>query len=392
MATWLEPRTPIELFGMVMGLTAAVFCVLSSSSGAGDKGPFHASTRFQGLAWVCGGGFATFVVNWKAVYPAEIDQARLLGVYASWALVGIAGAFGFGIASIVINAAASRSKAARRALPSMIVRFVVDGWAAYDAARLAIEASDGDSASREEAARQRSATEAACQTAFAVAALSLEVLDALPDSNEESRRILAVSIAKAIRAEALRLAPDPKPAVNLSYFLARVPDPAEPSHGRVLYEFDAPEAPSAARYTHVLDLAYRLDLPLGPSIAVPVDDAVRFASYLLPGAPTAFVTRRPQIMTRNARRRFDPPFQDGVPAATRKALCDYLDSLPCQSFASIPLLTGRSAVGVLNVESTEHWLIGRDKAAAEALCTRLGLFCQVLAHVLEREHDAHAVR
>ena len=136
LAAWAVPRNALEIAAGAMGLLAAVFCVLSASNAAQETTGFWLRTRFQALLWLFAGGASILVVEWNALsWFNAVDKPHLIGLYFLWVVFGVAVTFSVGILWIIVEVVVRRSTPLRRAVATLVVRFVVDGWSAYERAR-----------------------------------------------------------------------------------------------------------------------------------------------------------------------------------------------------------------------------------------------------------------
>ena len=201
-----------------MGVLAAVFCVLSASNTAQERTKFWLRTRFQALLWLFAGGASTVIVEWNALKWFEtINKPHLIGLYFIWVVCAVAATFAVGIAWIIVDALLlHRSAPLRTAVATLVVRFVVDGWSAYE--RVRDERIQKELTAAESAARaQAEATE---RTALVVTTLALRVLAALSGADRAARQLLIDQIMQVMHAEIVKFAPGPKPLLRLNYLIA----------------------------------------------------------------------------------------------------------------------------------------------------------------------------
>jgi hypothetical protein len=369
-----------------MGLLAAVFCVLSASNTAQETTGFWLRTRFQALLWLFVGGASMLVVEWNALSWFEnVDKPHLIGLYFLWVVFGVAVTFSIGILWIIVEVGVRRSMPLRRAVATLVVRFVVDGWTAYERTR--DQLLEEERLTDEAAARVQA--EAADRTALVVTALALRVLGALSGADRSARQLLIDQIMQVIHAEIVKFAPEPKPVVRLNYLIA-VPWRRVQELPELLWNPLFPLR-QGGRYTCMLDLRYRMRdgqrEPIGSSIRIAVDDHIASPNTVLPGAPEVMAWGEHRLIHRNNRGEIVVGFRAGVAEAERKSIKQYLESLWFQALLSLRLDTHHRSIGVLNIESSLPDLIGRGPEGVENLARMLKSLCQILAYVVEKEHE-----
>ena len=262
---------------------------------------------------------------------------------------------------------------------------MVDGWSAYErdrADRVGRAQEAAESAARAQA-------EAAERTALVITRLALQVLGALSGADRAARQLLIDQIMQVIYAETVKFAPEPKPVLRLNYMVAipwhRVRQTPE-LQWNPLYEI-RPEG----RYAHMLDLKYRMQdgqrQPVGPPIRIPVDDHIATPNHVLPGAPEVLAWGEAKLIPRNQRGDVVLSFRSGVAEPERVAIRTYLQQLWFQGLLTLRLDTNIRSVGVLNIESSQRDLIGRGQEGVNNLARELKSLCQILAYVVEKEHE-----
>ncbi len=386
LATWAVPRNALEIAAGAMGLLAAVFCVLSASNTAQETTGFWLRTRFQALLWLFVGGASMLVVEWNALsWFNNVDKPHLVGLYFLWVVFGVAATFSVGILWIIVEVAVRRSTPLRRAAATLVVRFVVDGWSAYERTRdqlLEEERSTNEATARAQA-------EAADRTALVVTALALRVMGALSGADRGARQLLIDQIMQVIHAEIVKFAPEPKPVVRLNYLIA-MPWRRVQEQPELLWNPLYPIR-EGGRYTCMLDLRYRMRdgqrEPIGSPIRIAVDDYIASPNTVLPGAPEVMAWGEPRLIHRNNRGEIVVSFRAGVAEADRKSIKQYLESLWFHGLLSLRLDTHHRSIGVLNIESSLPDLIGRGSEGVENLARMLKSLCQLLAYVVEKEHE-----
>lgn len=387
LSTWAVPKNAIEVAAAAMAVLAATFCVLSASNTAQEKTKFWQRTRFQALLWLFVGGVSTLVVDWNALKWFEnFDKPHLIGVYFVWVVGAGAVVFACAMSWIVTDATLLRdAEHLRHATGSMIVRFVVDGWSAYERER---ERRLDDARERAQQAA-RAQAEAADRTALVITSLALRVLGALSGADSAARMLLVDQIMQVIHAETVKFAPEPKPTLRLNYMIAipwRRVQEFPNFMWQTLYEIK-----SDAQYGHMLDLRYRMQdgqrEPTGPPIRIPVHDLVSNPELILPGAPEVLATGEAKLISRNARGDLIVDFRAGIPESDRREVRRRLQGLWFRGLLTLRLDTHHRAIGVLNIESSKPDLIGRRPEGVENLARMLKSLCQILAYVVEKEHE-----
>lgn len=387
LATWAVPQNGLEIAAGAVGVLAAVFCVLSASNTAQERTKFWLRTRFQALLWLFAGGVLTIVVEWNAVkWFEDINKPHLVGLYFIWVVSAVAATFVVGVAWIIIDATlVQRSARLQHAVATLVVRFVVDGWSAYERAR--------DECLREEltaaASIARARADAADRTALVVTTLALRVLGALSGADRAARQLLIDQIMQVIHAEIVKFAPEPKPVLRLNYLIA-IPWRRVHDQPALLWNPLYPIRPDG-RYTFMLDLRYRMQdgqrEPVGAPIRIAVDDHIASPDTVLPGAPEVLAWGEARLISRNTRGEVVVNFRPGVLETDRKAIRAYFQTLWFHGLLTLRLDTNLRSVGVLNIESSLPDLIGRGSEGVENLARMLKSLCQILAHVVEKEHE-----
>jgi hypothetical protein len=387
LATWAVPQNALEIAAGAVGVLAAVFCVLSASNTAQERTKFWLRTRFQALLWLFAGGVMTVAVEWDAVRWFEgVNKPHLVGLYFIWVVSAVAATFIVGVAWIIIDAILmQRSAKLRHAVATLVVRFVVDGWSAYERVR--------DECLQEEltaaASVARSQAEAADRTALVVTTLALRVLGALSGGDRTDRQLLIDQIMQVIHAEIVKFAPEPKPVLRLNYLIA-IPWRRVYDQPALLWNPLYPIRPDG-RYSNMLDLRYRMQdgqrEPVGAPIRIAVADHIASPDTVLPGAPEVLAWGEARLISRNARGEVVVNFRPGVSETDRKAIRAYFQTLWFHGLLTLRLDTNLRSVGVLNIESSLPDLIGRGSAGVENLARMLKSLCQILAYVVEKEHE-----
>jgi hypothetical protein len=387
LATWAVPQNALEIAAGAVGVLAAVFCVLSASNTAQERTKFWLRTRFQALLWLFAGGVLTIVVEWDAVkWFDDVNKPHLLGLYFIWVVSAVAATFAVGVAWIIIDATlVQRSPRLQHAVATLVVRFVVDGWSAYERAR--------DERLQEEltaaASIARARAEAADRTALVVTTLALRVLGALSGADRAARQLLIDQIMQVIHAEMVKFAPEPKPVLRLNYLIA-IPWRRVHDQPALLWNPLYPIRPDG-RYAYMLDLRYRMQdgqrEPVGAPIRIAVDDHIASPDTVLPGAPEVLAWGEARLISRNVRGEVVVNFRPGVSETDRKAIRAYFQTLWFHGLLTLRLDTNLRSVGVLNIESSLPDLIGRGSEGVDNLARMLKSLCQILAYVVEKEHE-----
>jgi hypothetical protein len=387
LATWAVPENALEIAAAAMGVLAAIFCVLSASNTAQERTKFWLRTRFQALLWLFAGGALTVIVEWSALKWFEnINKPHLIGLYFIWVVCAVAATFAVGIAWIIVDALLlHRSAHLRNGVATLVVRFVVDGWSAYE--RVRDERVQWELTAAESVARaQAEATE---RTALVVTALALRVLATLSGADRAARQLLIDQIMQVIHAEIVKFAPDPKPMLRLNYLIA-IPWRRVQEQPTLLWNPLYRIRPNG-QYTHMLDLRYRMQdgmrEPVGPPIRIAVDDHIASPDTVLPGAPEVLAWGEARLIHRSSKGDVVVHFRPGVSEADRKAIRAYFQTLWFQGLLTLRLDTNVRSIGVLNIESSQPDLIGRGPEGVQNLARMLKSLCQILAHVVEREHE-----
>jgi hypothetical protein len=95
------------------------------------------------------------------------------------------------------------------------------------------------------------------------------------------------------------------------------------------------------------------------------------------GAPQAFETGLATYVDTTK-----PRFAKGVPKGARAKIREILGPLPFRSFVAIPIVHPSGTLGVVNVETSEPYLLGEGPEVMNGVIKCLYPYCTLLGHVL----------
>jgi hypothetical protein len=147
---------------------------------------------------------------------------------------------------------------------------------------------------------------------------------------------------------------------------------------------------TADKYGYILDLALWAEPGKPEHLALPVEHSDDNAGDLkhLPGAPAAFIFRKPQIVrVAKIAKHFERPSGLGcnLDGVARKAQLELFQNPQYKSFVSIPLgpVNGTDTlIGVLNIQSNKDHILGRNSEQAAPVMSLLEPFREALGQLI----------
>jgi hypothetical protein len=118
------------------------------------------------------------------------------------------------------------------------------------------------------------------------------------------------------------------------------------------------------------------------AFALPVGRATPPDAVML-GAPEAFETGRATYTDKR-----NLKFGNRIPKEIRSTVRNYLGPQPFRTFVSIPIDHPNGTVGILNIESTEIYILGEDEDVMNSVIKCLYPYCALLGQLLAAPSEA----
>jgi len=336
--------------GAFTGLALGILYGLNGWRGSIKENPLQKSARIKNLVWLLGAGSVAFLGDVHKISD-DADKAFLSVLYYVFALLGAGGTITVFAAFTMAN---TKGRWEDYTAGDALLDYLEFG---YDYVR---------KRSNEQSMELRQTQRRSEEWTRYLRQLTTCIASAGSEGAMEHRIEIARQLLDAI---VMSLNPELK-GVRTNFM--RVVDCTDANRSTLLFTEDRSSVKSCLELT-IYDSGV---VPANFSLPLVVRPGAN--SHALPGAPAALAYSKAVIVDDT----HDLEISKEIPAAIRSQIKDYFEQQQFRSFASLPVVAGGRAVGVLNVESTELEVFGSTIEQQNALSLRMFPFCAALGILL----------
>jgi hypothetical protein len=354
----------IDLIPGAIGLIMGILFGISGFDDGGKTADLSKNQRTKNFLWIVGGATSVLLADWKLLAnDANTDRSQLLIAY----LIGAVGGAGGTILLITIAIAVSISRRGtrqpvfRHQALTIVMDYLKFGYRGYQQGVAALEAR-AQSATPENVLRETGRALSLIIASAALArnsndpAIRSDTIDRVLGAIEDTVKLFAVDVQDLeLQTNYMELIPRDRLGGKKPLFLEDAVD----RHEAFLV---------TRRYrTGASGTAF---LPLYSSMT---------RKLPLPGAPACAISRKAVVLNT---RKIDMPA--GLSKDVQTDIRNFFKDVWYLSVLSVPLVSGRDVVGVVNIEANYIDVVGKDTHMVSSIGAALAPHCLILGELVAR--------